>query len=169
MNPAVSMIGALAEEERLRVFGLIAARGDEGIGADELERARPGAARLLKQLVQSRMVVSEEGRWRVDRDRLRATVKNARPDRSAPTGTEELANFYESGRLRQIPVKRDMRVRLLEDLAKRLFAQDAEYAEKQVTERLLSEFDDPATLRRYLVDEGLLDREPDGSVYRRRS
>lgn len=40
-------------------------------------------------------------------------------------------------------------------------------SERQVTERLATVSDDPATLRRDLVDAGLLARESDGSAYRR--
>lgn len=41
-----------------------------------------------------------------------------------------------------------------------------EYTEEQVDAAALGRFDDPSTLRRYLVEEGSLEREADGSRYR---
>lgn len=45
------------------------------------------------------------------------------------------------------------------------FEPDRQYAEPEVNELLKSLHDDHVSLRRYLVDEGLLDRE--AGVYRR--
>lgn len=39
--------------------------------------------------------------------------------------------------------------------------------ERTLTKRLATLSDDPVTMRRYLVDAGLLDRAADGSTYRR--
>jgi Uncharacterized protein conserved in bacteria (DUF2087) len=45
------------------------------------------------------------------------------------------------------------------------FEPDRRYAEPEVNDMLMSLHDDHVSLRRYLVDEGLLDRE--AGVYRR--
>ena len=45
---------------------------------------------------------------------------------------------------------------------------DEPLGERELTERLAELADDPALLRRALVDGGLLSRSPDGSDYRRR-
>ncbi|MFC5369274.1 DUF2087 domain-containing protein [Arcanobacterium bovis] len=54
----------------------------------------------------------------------------------------------------------------LEYLALRLFSQSDNLQESQVNERLKVVTDDFATLRRYLIDAGLLERLNDGTSYR---
>ena len=73
------------------------------------------------------------------------------------------------GRLRIYPSKRKDRLLVLAWLA-RHFEHDVEYTEKEVNARLneLHTFGDWALLRRELFDERFLDRDPDGTRYRRR-
>ena len=84
--------------------------------------------------------------------------------RAAFDGPPELAAFFRNGRLETIPAGRDRRRAVLVHLAAR-FAADRDYAEDEVNRILLDVHSDHATLRRYLVDAGLLRRE--GGVYRR--
>lgn len=53
---------------------------------------------------------------------------------------------------------------VLRELAKR-FEGDRIYAEKEVNEILMTAYEDYAILRRYLIEYGFLDRQPDGSQY----
>ncbi|WP_366347079.1 DUF2087 domain-containing protein [Paenibacillus amylolyticus] len=53
---------------------------------------------------------------------------------------------------------------VLTEIAKR-FDPERQYSEKQVNELLKEVHDDYVEIRRYLVDYGLLEREPDGSRY----
>jgi len=78
-------------------------------------------------------------------------------------GPPELA-FFRNGRLETIPAGRGRRQALLEHIAGR-FAHRREYGEDEVNRILQDLHSDHATLRRYLVDEGLLRRER--GVYRR--
>jgi hypothetical protein len=73
------------------------------------------------------------------------------------------------GRLRVMPRKAADRRAVLEWLAQR-FETGRDYTEKEVGVVLdaAHAFGDPAWLRRDLFEAGLLDREPDGSRYRRR-
>jgi len=73
------------------------------------------------------------------------------------------------GRLRIYPSKRKDRLLVLAWLASH-FDLGAEYTEKEVNARLneLHTFGDWALLRRELFDERFLDRDPDGTRYRRR-
>nr|WP_243738798.1 DUF2087 domain-containing protein [Microcella frigidaquae] len=82
-----------------------------------------------------------------------------------PTG---LHRFIVDGRLDHYPSRaadRELVLRYLLDRA----APDIDEVidERTVTERLADLSDDPVTMRRYLVDAGLLDRAADGSTYRR--
>lgn len=53
---------------------------------------------------------------------------------------------------------------VLTEIAKR-FDPERKYSEKQVNELLKEVYDDYVEIRRYLIDYGLLEREPDGSQY----
>jgi hypothetical protein len=66
------------------------------------------------------------------------------------------------GRLSAIPSKHSKRLVVLDHLAQR-FEPGAHYPETEVNRILREVHDDVAALRRYLVEEGFLDRE--GGVY----
>ena len=68
------------------------------------------------------------------------------------------------GRLVQIPAKRAKRLVVL-DLIARVFEPGERYPELEVNALLRAFHDDVAALRRYLVDEGFLDRA-DGVYWR---
>src|SRR5947208_1528921 len=84
--------------------------------------------------------------------------------RTAFDGPRELAAFFRNGRLETIPAGRERRQALLAHVAGG-FARDREYREDEVNRILQGVHSDHATLRRYLVDAGLLRRER--GVYRR--
>lgn len=84
--------------------------------------------------------------------------------RAAFDGPPELAAYFRNGRLETIPAGRDRRQALLVHVAS-AFARDREYREDEVNRMLQDVHTDHATLRRYLVDAGLLRR--DHGVYRR--
>jgi hypothetical protein len=84
--------------------------------------------------------------------------------RAAFDGPPELAAFFRNGRLETIPAGRERRQALLVHVAG-AFARDREYGEDEVNRILQNLHSDHATLRRYLVDAGLLSRER--GVYRR--
>lgn len=67
------------------------------------------------------------------------------------------ANFMDGGRLKQIPARRRKRLVILRWLADH-FRPAEQYTEAQVNEILLRYHDDPAYLRRLMVDEELMHR-----------
>jgi hypothetical protein len=76
-------------------------------------------------------------------------------------------NFVtEDGRLQALPAREAKRRLVLAWVASR-FEPGRDYAEREVNGLLLPVFDDVASLRRYLVDEGFLERE--AGVYRLRN
>jgi hypothetical protein len=80
------------------------------------------------------------------------------PD-ATPEQEAVLRNFVEpDGRLADLPARHGRRRLVLEYAATR-FEPGVAYAEPDVNDRLRELHDDYATLRRYLVDEGLLRRE----------
>jgi hypothetical protein len=167
-SPA-TLIGLLADEERLRVFAAIA------LGARTVESTAEAAGldvatvqSALPRLVSAGLVEQDEGLY-VSLMALRAAARERPPrERELPDATAEqqrvLRNFVEGGRLVRLPARRGQRRVILEYVADR-FENDRQYAEAEVNDVLGSLHDDHVSLRRYLVDEGLLDRK--GGVYRR--
>jgi hypothetical protein len=76
-----------------------------------------------------------------------------------------LRAFVRDGRLVSIPAKPKKRDVLLPWILEQCFAEDREYEEKEVNQRLALLHRDVAALRRYLVDARLLTRE--AGIYRR--
>ena len=73
-----------------------------------------------------------------------------------------LRAFFRDGRLNEIPTKTSKRRIVLERIAIE-FDPGVHYDEREVNAIVGAFFNDHAALRRYLVDEGFLDRE--GGVY----
>ncbi|MEV5979570.1 DUF2087 domain-containing protein [Streptomyces sp. NPDC052114] len=76
-----------------------------------------------------------------------------------------VAQLFSGGRLVVMPVRRALRRALLEHLAERFFEPGRRYTETEVNTALGQCYDDYSTLRRYLIDERLLARSPEGSAY----
>ena len=81
---------------------------------------------------------------------------------------EKVLNKYfpegTGGRLTTFHMQQKHKYIVLTEIAKR-FETERKYSEKQVNELLKEVHDDYVEVRRYLVDYGLLEREPDGSQY----
>lgn len=76
-----------------------------------------------------------------------------------------LRAFVVDGRLASIPAQERKRLVILRYLLDACFAEDRPYPEKEVNQRLALFHPDVASLRRYLVDEGLMTRQ--AGEYRR--
>ena len=68
-----------------------------------------------------------------------------------------LRAFVKDGRISAMPAKRSKRLALLDHVAG-FFDVGVHYSEYDVNRILRTMFDDYVTLRRYLIDEGFLDR-----------
>ncbi|HLN78167.1 MAG TPA: DUF2087 domain-containing protein [Nocardioidaceae bacterium] len=76
-----------------------------------------------------------------------------------------LSRWLVDGRIAVYPRRTADRRALLEHVVSQALRVDEGLSEPEINERLLAFTDDPATLRRYLVDQRLLVRSPDGGVY----
>ena len=159
---AATVSGLLGDEERLRVIAAIALGArtvDDVASASEL--APETVQHTLPRLISAGLVFQEDG-LHVDTSRFREAARD-RParQRELPGATPEqarvLRNFVEDGRLKALPVRASQRRVVLEYLASR-FEAGADYDEADVNELLFEFNDDYASLRRYLVDEGLVTR-----------
>ena len=76
-----------------------------------------------------------------------------------------LRPYVRDGRISVMPAKRAARLVLLDQVAQ-AFEPGRRYPEQAVNEILKAVYDDHAALRRYLIDEALLSRTPDGTYWR---
>jgi hypothetical protein len=165
-RPAL-VLGRLADERRLRVFSAIAL-GARTVAeaAERSSLSEDETARALAHLAGIGLVRQSESGLEVDLRVLAqasraASTPRARPAIEGATPEQEavVRNFVGAdGRLRALPVREGKRRLVLEWVAGR-FERERRYSEKEVNGILLGVHDDPASLRRYLVDEGLLGRE----------
>lgn len=176
---ALGFVRALADEDRLKIAGLLAI-GERSAAdlAAALGLADRAVAHHLARLDEAGLLAAGEGggarRYRLDGAALRALGRAAlagtRPALAVGEGVGEewerrvLGNFLAGDQLKEIPAARQKRLVVLHWLVAR-FEPGVAYPEKQVNEIIKAHHPDFATLRRLLVDEGLMARER--GVYRR--
>jgi hypothetical protein len=167
LHPAAAL-ASLADEVRLRVFAAVALGADteeavaalSGVGERQVRRAleRLRHAGLLVGSVDAGLTVPVE-RLR-QAGRMAGRMRQADDAKDLGATTEQAAvlrGFLSDGRLVSIPAGRSKRMVLLDVLAQR-FEPGRVYPERKVNLLLGRVHDDFAALRRYLVDEGFLER-----------
>ncbi len=166
MLDAGALAGLLADPDRRAVFAALV------LGAtsfDETQRATgldaKAAGRALSRLVESGLVERDkDGALYLLGEAFAVAARSAAalPERTDEGGDPERAKviraFVRDGRLTSIPTARSKRVVVLDMLAQE-FEPGRRYSEPMVNLMLGKWHEDTAALRRYLVDEGFLDRE----------
>lgn len=174
---------ALADPNRLRVAAACAEgpRTAPQIAA-ELRMADPAVRRHLERLVAAGLVDSTSttgytlqvaalhsvGRRLSAIHATDAPISEVLDVDGAPLPPEVarvIRAFFRDDRLTSIPSQESKRLVVIRYLRDRCFAEDRPYPEKEVNQRLALFHPDVATLRRAMVDEGLMVRQ--ASVYRR--
>lgn len=165
---ATGLLRTLLEPSRLAVLGTIAltpATLDEIVVRTGV--ARREVLRTLGPLLQDGLVGRVDDAFVVDARVWREVAQQlpqaapAHPRIAFGMTAEEaevLGRFFTGERLTEIPSARGKRLVVLERLALE-FEPGRRYTEPEVNELLGRFNDDYASLRRHLVDEGLLDRE----------
>ena len=161
------LVGLLAEPDRLRVVAALALGAHsltEVVRATGLDPRAAAAA--LRRLESGGLVSSMDGELRLDEGRFAAAARAEAPPRQVedhgvtdPATAAVLRSFLRDGRLVQIPAAHGKRRTVLQHIAA-VFEQGVRYPERQVNAMLRAWYPDHAALRRYLVDEHLLAREP---------
>ena len=163
------ILRALADPERLRIAGALAA-GDAGAAslAEALDLPIGRVRRHLTRLASAGVARLQPDRrtYRLDVETLRWAAEQVGPPREAGIALgaanedEEavLRAFFRDGRLLEIPTKASKRRIVLERVAIE-FEPGVRYDEREVNAIVGAFHTDHASLRRYLVDEGFLDRE----------
>jgi hypothetical protein len=164
---AATIVGLLADDDRRRVFAALVLGGstlDEVRAATGLTSRR--AATALARLVSGDLVVrSDRGDHVLLGEAFRLAAVAAAPARPGPDPTDDmpeddariLRRYFRGGRLTQIPSQLSRRRVVLDRLAQE-FDVGSRYSERQVNAILRRFHEDVASLRRFLVDEGFLDR-----------
>jgi hypothetical protein len=166
----MAYLRTLLDPERLAVVGAVALtpRSAADVAARTGVEART-VLTVLGPLVAAGLVARIPGdpdRYHLDATALRSLAHDLPqpppPAREVMYGMTEaeqavLGRFFTGRRLTEIPSQRSKRRVVLERLALE-FEPGRHYPEAQVNEILRVYHDDVASLRRHLVDEGLLDR-----------
>lgn len=161
---ATDLTGLLAEPARLRTFAAVALGA--GTAADVAERAGVDlreAARALARLAAAGVLTEEDGRYRVNTEGLREAARSRAHSREEFEGEHAedarvLRSFFRGDRLVSIPAQWSKRLVVLDRIAQE-FQPGVRYPEKVVNEMLHGFHDDHAALRRYLIEDGFLERE----------
>lgn len=147
-----AVLAALVNPRLRRTLAEIIAETDPEISASERRDAR-------RILMQSGLLTPAQ---QLDEPRLRGMLAAGRVDKE---GVDRWLRA--DGRIDHWPKSADDRLELLTWIAERLMGTDEVLAEKPFTQKLFAFTTDPNTLRRALVDAGLITRNADGTDYRR--
>ena len=168
MQPAdpTSLLAALAEEQRLRLFAVVLLESPTTAEATARSGLREkDVLRSLTRLEAVGLVSRDGSHWRAHPELVRAAAVTAAPapevvDHGAedPETAAVLRTFMPQGRLEQMPVARNKRLVVLDHIC-RVFEPGQRYTEREVSVLLEAFHADYAALRRYLVDEGFLTRQ----------
>ena len=167
---AGAIAGALANADRRSVFAAVqlgAEHVDDVVVATGLSVAQVGKA--LGKLVDVGLVVATGGQLAIAAEVFQQAAREALARPAAgehdalPAADRKVMNaFVVDGRLQSIPSSPGKRLVILDWLAQ-MFEPGRHYSEAMVNLTLGQRHADTAALRRYMVDEGFLDRE--ASVY----
>jgi hypothetical protein len=170
----MDLLGLLADGDRLRVFAAVVL-GHESVAeireVTGLDARAVGTA--LARLTASGALLEDKLGFHGDEHELRMAAREraaaGEPEDDEHEGEPRerarvLRAFVKDGRLQSIPASQTKRQVVL-DVISQDFEPGTRYTEKQVNLILGKRFADTAALRRYLVDEGFLEREGGGGRY----
>jgi len=171
----LTFVKAMASAERLRVIGaLVRGRATQAEIAEQLHIPVREVFQHLAFLAHVGVVREEDGVYDLDEKAIetlaRGQFEGKRPKYEAKEEKQEdvrkvLKNFLNAdGTLKQIPQEGKKMVIILNFILD-AFPFDTNFTEKEVNTILRRFHVDTATLRRNLIDYGLMAREGDGSRY----
>ncbi len=176
-DQSIAIMKALADQSRLAIVNSLLERSQY---VEEIARRHALAPSTvsfhLKKLEQAGLVSSRKEQYYVVIQANDAMFDTTlREIVSAPPAGKELQDvrmeehrvkvleaFFRHGRLEKLPAQHKKRLIVLEQFAAR-FEPGYRYSEQEVTGLIVPLFDDYCTIRRLLVDEGLIRRE--GTTY----
>ena len=159
------IVGLLADADRRRVLAalVLGATTADDVAVRSGVPARR-ATRALGRLAESGLVVAGPSGLVVEGEAFQraARAARARPRRSEFDDEPDerrrvLDAFVRDGRITSVPSARSKRLVVLDWLVQ-AFEPGTRYSEREINEVIGSRHPDTAAFRRYLVDEGMLDR-----------
>ena len=175
-NPEIlSFVKAMASAERLRIVGVLArGRGTQAEIAEQLHLPVRDVFNNLSYLVEVGVVNETNGVYDLDEKAIesfaRGQFEGKRPsyevNQEQPEDIRKVLKTFlnPDGSLKQIPPQGNKLIIVLNFIVD-AFAYDTNYSEKEINTILRRFHVDTAALRRYLVDNGLMAREGDGTRY----
>ena len=171
----LSFVKAMASAERLRIVGVLArGKATQAEIAGQLGMPVRDVFNHLSFLAEVGIIHDTDGVYDLDEKAIESFARGQFEGRRASFVPEKeekedvrrvLKNFLNpDGSLKQIPLQGN-KVLIILNFIVDAFAYDANYTEKEVNSILRRFHVDTATLRRYLVDNGLMARESDGTRY----
>jgi len=170
----LNFVKAMASVERLRIVGvLVRGRATQSEIAEQLHQPLRDVFNHLAFLVHVGVISETDGVYDLNEKAIeslaRGQFEGKRPSYEAKEESEDvrkvLKNFLNAdGTLKQIPPMGSKLLIILNFIVD-AFAFDTNYTEKEVNTILRRFHLDTAALRRYLVDNGLMARESDGTRY----
>lgn len=179
LQTVLEFFKALADASRLRLLGILAS-GEHSVDelAAQLQLRAPTVSHHLARLRELGLVsMRSDGNlhfYRLDENALRSLSRDLLSVERVSSFAESVEaeawekkvrrDFFDGQRLKEIPASRKKRAVILKQLATE-FRAGQRYKETEVNEILLRHHPDPATLRRELIEAGLLERHQ--SIYSR--
>ena len=171
----LAFVKAMSSAERLRIIGvLVRGRATQSDIAGQLGMPVRDVFNHLSFLAHVGVIHETNGVYDLDEKAIesfaRGQFEGKRPlfeakEEESEDARKVLKNFLNAdGTLKQIPLQSNKLLIILNFIVD-AFAFDANYTEKEVNTILRRFHLDTATLRRYLVDHGLMARESDGTRY----
>jgi hypothetical protein len=171
----LAFVKAMASAERLRIIGVLArGKATQSEIAGQLGVPVRDVFNHLAFLANVGVVHETDGVYDLDEKAIESFARGQFEGKRASFETEEekpedvrkvLKNFLNAdGSLKQIPPQGNKLLIVLNFIVD-AFAFDTNYTEKEVNTILRRFHVDTAALRRYLVDNGLMDRESNGTRY----
>lgn len=156
------VVAALANPHSRRIFAQIVLGEEPGAIGRPLSPSRRSHA--LAVLLNAGLIDESEGRY-IECDGVFGGLLAAAPRPERGQGVERFLTGQ--GAIDRYPVNAKQRRELLEFLARQAVDEGEVVPEVVLNDRLSAFSDDTATLRRYMVDEEILERTPSGSEYAR--
>jgi hypothetical protein len=158
------VVAALANDEARATWCRLQLGESADVAMAEVPLAK--RERVLQSLARAGLIVRRTAEGATTDGAITAAAPFADLLAAEPvTKAEGVEKFLRDGRIERFPMDAATRHALLLHVAERAFRPDDELTEAQVNERLTVFSDDRVTLRRYLVDAGILERTRSGSSY----
>lgn len=171
----LDFVKAMTSADRLRIVGVLV-RGPASRAeiADQLHLPVRDVFQHLSFLEHVNVVSEEDGRYQLDEKSIESLVKGQfegkravyESSEGAPEDVRKVLKAYlkSDGTLKQIPMD-PKKLKIILTFIVDVFPYDTTFTEKEVNTILRRFHLDTAALRRYLVDDGFMARESDGSKY----